>query len=99
MKKTFTYSQARQNLASVFLQADQDGEVTITPRDGRKYIVKGAKRNQSPLDVPCISKNLSREEILNSIREGREMDYLDRTVCKHQKGKQSKQISVINKKN
>lgn len=79
MKKSFTYSQARQNLASVLLQADQDGEVTITHRDGRKYIVMVAKRNQSPLDVPCISKNLSREEILDSIREGREMDYLDRT--------------------
>lgn len=81
MAKTYTYTEARQNLASVLLQADQDGEVTITHRDGRKYIVKVAKRNQSPLDVPCISKNLSREEILDSIREGREMDYLDRTVA------------------
>jgi hypothetical protein len=80
MKKIFTYSQARQNLASVLLQADQDGEVTITHRDGRKYIVKAAKTNRSPLDVPCISKNLSREEILDSIREGREMDYMDRTT-------------------
>ncbi len=79
MAKTYTYTEARQNLASVLLQADQDGEVTITHRDGRKYIVKVAKPNRSPLDVPCISKNLSREEILDSIREGREMDYLDRT--------------------
>jgi len=79
MKKTFTYSQARKNLASVLLQAAQDGEVTINCRGGRKYIVKVAKPNRSPLDVPCISKNLSREEILDSIRESREMDYLDRT--------------------
>ncbi len=79
MTKSYTYTEARQNLASVLLQADQDGEVTITHRDGRKYTVKVAKQNRSPLDVPCISTNLTRDEILSSIREGREMDYQDRT--------------------
>lgn len=79
MTKSYTYSEARQNLASVLLQADKDGEVSITHRDGRKYIVKVTRSNRSPLDVPCLGKKISRQEIVDSIREGRESDYQTRS--------------------
>jgi hypothetical protein len=72
MAKTYTYSQARQNLASVLMQAEKDGEVVITHRDGRRFIVKLASPERSPLDVPGIKTNITREEIVNSVREGRD---------------------------
>lgn len=79
MTKSYTYSEARQNLASVLLQADQDGEVSITHRNGRKYIIKVVKSDRSPLDVPCLKVGITRQEIVNSVRESREMDYQDRS--------------------
>lgn len=79
MIKSYTYSEARKNLTSVLLQADQDGEVSITRRNGRKYLVKVVDSARSPLDVPCLNVNISRQEIVSSIRESREMDYQDRS--------------------
>jgi prevent-host-death family protein len=74
MAKTYTYSQARQNLASVLDQVESDGEVVITRRDGRRFVIRPAEADRSPLDVPAIKSGLSREEIVSSIREGRELD-------------------------
>jgi len=79
MTKSYTYSEARQNLASVLSQAEKDGEVSITRRNGKKYIIKVADSIGSPLDVPCLGIKISREEIIESVREGREMDYADRS--------------------
>ncbi len=79
MTKSYTYSEARQNLASVLLQADKDGEVTITRRNGQKYVVKTIRSDRSSLDVPPIKTQLTRQDIVESIRESREMDYQTRS--------------------
>jgi len=68
---TYTYSEARQKLASLLEQAAKYGEVQIKRRDGQVFIIRPQKRNGSPFSVEGIKLNLSRKEILQSIEEGR----------------------------
>jgi prevent-host-death family protein len=74
MAKSFTFTQTRQNLASVLAQAEQDGEVLITKRGGKKFILRPVTSDRSPLDVPGIDIGMTRQEIVDTIREGRVMD-------------------------
>jgi hypothetical protein len=68
---TYTYTEARQKLASLLEQAAKYGEVRIKRRDGQVFIIKPQKREGSPLSVEGVNVNLSRKEILQSIEEGR----------------------------
>jgi PHD/YefM family antitoxin component YafN of YafNO toxin-antitoxin module len=68
---TYTYTEARQKSASVLEQAAKYGEVRIKRRDGQVFVLKPQKRKKSPLAVDGLKLNLSREEILESIKEGR----------------------------
>ena len=68
---TYTYTEARQKLASVLEQAAKYGEVRIKRRDGQVFVVKPQKREGSPLDVEGLKLRVSREEILESIKESR----------------------------
>jgi antitoxin (DNA-binding transcriptional repressor) of toxin-antitoxin stability system len=68
---TYTYTEARQKLASLLEQAAKYGEVRIKRRDGQVFVIKPQKRVGSPLAVDGIKLNLSRQEILKSIEEGR----------------------------
>ena len=78
MTKLFTYSETRKNLASVLKIAETDGEVLITKRNGKKFVLRPLYENKSPLDVPGIDVGMTREEIIDSIREGREMESRER---------------------
>jgi antitoxin (DNA-binding transcriptional repressor) of toxin-antitoxin stability system len=68
---TYTYTEARQKLASLLEQAAKYGEVRIKRRDGQVFVIKPQKRIGSPLAVDGIKLNLTRSEILESIEEGR----------------------------
>jgi hypothetical protein len=68
---TYTYSEARQKLASLLEQAARVGEARIRRRDGQVFVIKPLQRKGSPLAVNGIKLNLSRREILQSIEEGR----------------------------
>lgn len=69
--KTYKFSEARQNLAALLDEAANSGEVRISRRDGRSFVVRPAKTKRSPLDVPGIGKGISGEEIVRTIRAGR----------------------------
>ena len=69
--KTYTYSEARQNLAALLDEAARSGEVRIRRRDGRSFAVRPAKTKRSPLDVEGIKTGLSGDEIVAVIREMR----------------------------
>jgi prevent-host-death family protein len=75
MPKVYTYSQARQNLAEVLQQAEKNGDVIIKRRNGETFMVRAIKEPRSPLDVEGIDTNITREEIVDSIRESRENRY------------------------
>ena len=68
----YTYSEARQNLASLLEQATKEGEVRIRRKDGQVFVVKPEPRTDSPLDVESLDLGITTAEILEFIREGRE---------------------------
>jgi hypothetical protein len=70
--RVYTYSEARQNLASLLDQADEEGEVRIKRKDGQIYVIKPQPRSTSPLDVPGVDINVDTAEIVALIRESRE---------------------------
>jgi hypothetical protein len=69
--KVYTYTQARQNLASLLDQAAKKGEVWIKRQGGRVYAVRPAPRKGSPLDVQGINVGLTADEIVQFVQEGR----------------------------
>lgn len=70
--KVFSYSEARQNFASVLNTAQLEGEVCIRRRDGQSFVLTPSKNKRSPLDVKGIDIDISTDEIVGLVREGRE---------------------------
>jgi len=64
-------AEAREKLASLLDQAARGGDVRIKRRDGKVFVIKIIKRADSPLNVKDLKLNLTRQEILESIRQGR----------------------------
>ena len=70
--QVYSYSEARQKLATILKQAESTGKVIIRRKDGRTFALIPEKIAASPLDVPTIESKISTEEIVDFIREGRE---------------------------
>jgi antitoxin Phd len=68
----YTYSEARQKFSQVLDEAEQSGKVLIQRKDGRIYALIPEKKEKSPLDIPSIKAEITTEEIVSLIREGRE---------------------------
>jgi hypothetical protein len=69
--KEFSAVEARQRLASLLDRASKDGAVRIRRKDGQAFVLRPEPPATSPLDVPAIAARLSRDDILDAIREGR----------------------------
>lgn len=69
--KVYSYSEARQRLAELLNRARREGEVEIRRRDGQVFVVRPRASAGSPLDVPGVNTDLSREEIVGLVRESR----------------------------
>jgi len=72
--KEYTYSEARQRLADLLDEAQQEGTVRIRRRDGRVFVLQPAEVEDSPLNIQGIRLNITTKEIIDIIREGREQD-------------------------
>ena len=70
--QVYSYSEARQKLATVLKQAESTGKVIIRRKDGRTFALVPEKSVFSPLDVPQIKANVTTEEIVDIVRAGRE---------------------------
>jgi antitoxin Phd len=70
--QVYTYSEARQKLAEVLEQAESSGKVVIRRKDGRTFALVPEKSLSSPMDVPSVKADISTQEIVDIIREGRE---------------------------
>ena len=70
--QVYTYSEARQKLAFVLKQAEDTGKVLIKRKDGRTFALVPERNAKSPLDVPTIKANITTQEVVDIIREGRE---------------------------
>ena len=69
--KVYTYSEARQRLASVLDAAQRDGAVRIRRRDGRTFVLQPEASTHSPLDVEGVDLGISTGDIVSLIRESR----------------------------
>lgn len=70
--EVYTYSEARQKLASVLEKAEATGKVLIRRKDGRTFALVPENVAASPLDVPSIKAKITTKEIVDIVREGRE---------------------------
>lgn len=70
--RTYTYSEARQKLSLLLEQAAEYGEVRIRRRDGSTFVIRPQEVTGSPLDVEGIDTDLTADEIVAFVREGRE---------------------------
>jgi hypothetical protein len=74
--KQYTYSEARQQLATLLDEVAEYGEVKIRRRDGSVFSVRMQETSDdcSPLDVPGVQTNpgVSSEDIVAALRESRE---------------------------
>ena len=67
----YTYSEARQKLASLLEKAAKEGEVRIKRKDGQVFVIRPQTAEGSPLDVEGIDLGITITEILQAIQEGR----------------------------
>ena len=67
----YTYTEARQNLATLLDKALQDGEVRIKRRDGRVFVVRPQVQPSSPLDIAGIDLDITASEIVAFVKESR----------------------------
>jgi len=71
--KSYSYSEARGNFATVLDEAERDGAVEIRRRDGAVFrILPLRKSKASPLDVRGVKLAVSAADLVALVREGRE---------------------------
>lgn len=70
--KSYSYSEARGNFATVLDEAERDGVVEIRRRDGTVFrILPLRKPKASPLDVKGVKLRVSSADLVAIVREGR----------------------------
>jgi PHD/YefM family antitoxin component YafN of YafNO toxin-antitoxin module len=68
----YTFSEARQNFASILEKAKTEGRVLIKRKDGSLFAIQPVTKKDSPLDVEGINLGLTSSEIVDIVREVRE---------------------------
>ena len=71
----YTYSEARQKLATLLEQAAKEGEVRIRRKDGQTFVIRPESKSGSPLDIEGMDLGITTAEIVQCIREGRRTPY------------------------
>jgi hypothetical protein len=71
MSTVYTYSNARQNFASLLDEALQEGQVKVKRKDGQVFVIKPERKGGSAFSVESVALNLTTDEIVGFVREGR----------------------------
>jgi Antitoxin Phd_YefM, type II toxin-antitoxin system len=69
--KVFTFSEARQQLSAVLDLAQSEGEVRVSRRDGRMFVIQPVQSKKSPLAIVGITTYMTNDELLGFIHESR----------------------------
>jgi len=67
----FSYSQARQNLATLLDVVFRDGVAVIERRSGESFEIRPIKTVRSAFDVPGIKTKATTADIVSAVRESR----------------------------
>ncbi|MDE2767927.1 MAG: type II toxin-antitoxin system Phd/YefM family antitoxin [Chloroflexota bacterium] len=70
--KVFGYREATRNLAGVLESAQRDGAAMIRSRDGKSFVVQLEGARKSVLDVEGVDLCVTTNDIVATVREGRE---------------------------
>jgi prevent-host-death family protein len=71
--KSYSYSEARGNFATVLDEAARDGAVEIRRRDGSVFRILPLRNSKaSPLDVKGVRLKVSAADLVAIVRKGRE---------------------------
>jgi antitoxin (DNA-binding transcriptional repressor) of toxin-antitoxin stability system len=71
--KSYSYSEARGNFATVLDEAERDGAVEIRRRDGTVFRTLPLRKSKaSPLDVKGVKLGVSAADLVAMVRKGRE---------------------------
>ncbi len=70
--RVFSFCEARRNLAGPLDAANQDGAALVHHQDGRAFVVRPEDSLKSVLDVEGVDLGVTTEEIVATVREGRE---------------------------
>jgi hypothetical protein len=73
MARTFTFTEARQNLKKILAHADLDGEVLII-HDGKIFVLRREISSRSSLDVPDVNTTNTGQGNIDSIGEVKAKD-------------------------
>ncbi len=76
--KVYTYSEARQKLATILDEVERKGTIRIRRRDGSSFVVNREPPAGSPLDIKGVDLGLGRREIVALVRESRRKTRLPR---------------------
>ncbi len=68
----YTFSEAKQNFSSLLDQAKEDGAVQIARKDGQLFMLTAVTTKKSPLDITGVDLNLTMDEIVGFVREGKD---------------------------
>lgn len=69
--KIYTYSEARQKLASALNAAETGERVLIRRKDGRTYAVVAEKPSESPLEVPTVKSTVTTRQLVAILKKER----------------------------
>jgi hypothetical protein len=69
--KVFTFSEARQQLSAVLDLAQSEGEVRVSRRDGRMFVIQPVQSKKSPLAIVGVNTDITSVELLGFIHESR----------------------------
>ena len=69
--QVYTYSEARQRLASVLDKAEASGKVLIRRKDGRTFSLSPERTKKSPMDIPSIKARVTTGELVSLVRKER----------------------------
>ena len=71
----YSFSEVKQNINSIFEQAIIDGAVQIKGEDSQIFMLTPVAAKKSPLDVAGVALDLTADEIVDFIHEGRKQFY------------------------
>ena len=70
--KEYTFTEARQQFASLLEEAKKEGTVRVRKKNGEAFYIRPETSEKSPLDVEGVKLDISASEIVKIVREGRE---------------------------
>lgn len=68
----YVMAELKEKLEALLEEACREGEILINQNDGQIFVIRSKRQDRSALDVQVVDLGLSKSEIVQFVREGRE---------------------------